>query len=118
MQHALGRIAGQPTPQKLAAGLQFSGLVPDMRFGVGGGGIAGVGGERASSQPPPLLLAAELRQRHAIMAIEPPIIPVMRHERPQDLHQFLLPVGASRGRNQTELIGYQARHQGIARPDA
>jgi hypothetical protein len=61
-------------------------------------------------------MVSEFGQRHRVMTVEPPIVPVMRRQRRQEIELILLAAGAAGGADQAGLVRGDACNQRVARP--
>jgi hypothetical protein len=116
VEQRFSRIAGQPGAEERTGIIGLAGLVVIVGEGVRCVGVPRLVGDRALDPRPSRRPVAELRQCHRVVAVEPPVVAVVRRQRREEIQLILLSAGNARGADQARLVGGEADDQRVARP--
>jgi hypothetical protein len=116
VERRVARIGWQPARQEFAPAIRIALLVAEMRAGVRRPGIFRVLGERALDLRASGVALAVLRQRHAVMRREPPIVAVARRQFVEQVEQHPLLPGPAGAADQPVGESGGGQHHDVARP--
>ena len=116
IQRTVARIAVQPRCQEAAGRVRIALLIAEMRARMRSPGVVQILPERSIDLRLCGSVLAVLRQRHAVMRGEPPIVAVVRGKPNQQVQQGAFLPGATGTADQAVGEGGGAEHHCVARP--